>query len=176
MRVVLLTFSILMASLISAFPQPTVDTVNLEEIRAFRKISDRLATSGQITYEQIPHIKAAGFDVVVNLAVADEKRNGSEGFLVVKEGMSYVHIPVVWKEPSLRDLEMFFDVMESNKDRKVYVHCFANMRVSAFVYLYRTLKLGVSKDEALKDLHAIWDPKEQEQWVSFIVDAEAKYK
>ena len=90
--------------------------------------------------------------------------------------MSYVHIPVVWRTPSLRDLEMFFDVMESNKDRKVFVHCFANMRVSVFVYLYRTLKLGVPKKDALEDLHAIWDPTEQEQWVSFIADAEAKYK
>jgi protein tyrosine phosphatase (PTP) superfamily phosphohydrolase (DUF442 family) len=153
-----------------------VDEVTLEEIRAFRCISDQLATSGQITYEQIPDIKAAGFEVVVNLAVADEKRNASEGYLVVKEGMTYVHIPVIWTNPTLRDLQMFFDVMESNKDRKVYVHCFANMRVSAFVYLYRTIKLGVPKEKALEDLHAIWDPTEREQWVKFIADAEAKYR
>jgi protein tyrosine phosphatase (PTP) superfamily phosphohydrolase (DUF442 family) len=165
----------LLTSFGSTHPHQQTAEVNLEEIRAFRQISEQLATSGQITYEQIPDIKAAGFEVVVNLAVADDKRNGSEGFLVVKEGMSYVHIPVLWKEPSLRHLEMFFDIIESNKDRKVYVHCFANMRVSVFVYLYRTLKLGTPTDEALEDLHAIWDPSEQEQWVRFIADAEAKY-
>jgi hypothetical protein len=50
------------------------------------------------------------------------------------------------------------------------------MRVSVFVYLYRTLKLGTGQDEALEDLHAIWDPSEQEQWVKFIAAAEAAYK
>jgi uncharacterized protein (TIGR01244 family) len=172
MKVILLISIALLANL--AFPQ--VAEVPLEEIRTFHRISEHLATSGQITYDQIPDLKAAGFDLVVNLAPAHEKRNGSEGFLVVKEGMTYVHIPVELNELSLRDLEMFFDVMESNKDRKVFVHCFANVRVAVFVFLYRTLKLDVPKKDALEDLHAILDPTRQERWVRFIADAEAKFK
>jgi protein tyrosine phosphatase (PTP) superfamily phosphohydrolase (DUF442 family) len=171
-----LAYLILLASLAHAFPYQGTAEIHLEAIRAFRPISDRLATSGQITYDQIPDIKDAGFQVIVNLAVADEKRNGSEGFLVVKEGMSYIQIPVSWEKPSLEDLEMFFGVMEANRDRKVLVHCFANMRASAFVYLYRTLKRGTPNEEALEDLHAIWNPSEQEQWARLIADAKAKYK
>ena len=87
---------------------------------------------------------AAGFDVVVNLAPARWERNFEEGFRVTQAGMTYIQIPVDWQDPSLRDLELFFDVMEANEDRNVYVHCFANMRVSVFVYLYRTLRKGMS--------------------------------
>ena len=119
----------------------------LEDIRAYLRISDQLATSGQIEYQQIPAIKDAGFDVVVNLAPARKERNGEEGFLVTEQGMTYIQIPVDWENPSLRDLDLFFDVMNANQDRKVYVHCFANMRVSAFVYLYRTLELGLPEGD-----------------------------
>jgi protein tyrosine phosphatase (PTP) superfamily phosphohydrolase (DUF442 family) len=99
-----------------------------------------------------------------------------EGFLVAKEGMTYINIPVSWKEPAQRDLDLFFDVMHANEDRSVYVHCFANMRVSVFVYLYRTLELGVPEDEAREDLRVIWDPATQDQWVRFIAEAKARHK
>lgn len=140
----------------------------LENIRAYLEINDKLSTSGQIEYEEIPLLKEAGFEVVINLAPADEERNGQEGFLVTQQGITYVQIPVSWKDPAERDLQMFFDVMEANKDRKIYVHCFANMRVSAFVYLYRTLHKGISEEQARADMEKIWDPNSQEQWVRFI--------
>lgn len=146
----------------------------LEDTRAFLRISDRLATSGQIAYDTIPEIKKEGFDVVVNLAPARKERNGEEGFRVTEEGMTYVQIPVDWQNPSLRDLDLFFDVMKANQDRKVYVHCFANMRVSVFVYLYRTLKLGVSEAEARADLAKIWDPATEPQWERFIEQAKSR--
>ena len=140
----------------------------LDEITAYLKISDNLSTSGQIGYDQVALLKEEGFDIVINLAPADEARNGLEGFLVTQQGMAYIQIPVSWQNPSQRDLQLFFDVMEANKDRRVYVHCFANMRVSAFVYLYRTLHEGISEEEAKADLAKIWDPYSLEQWASFI--------
>jgi uncharacterized protein (TIGR01244 family) len=147
----------------------------LKDIHAYLRISDGLATSGQIRYEEVKNVQKAGFDVVINLAPANKERNAMEGFLVTDAGMTYVHIPVSWKEPSLRDLELFFDVMDANEDRKVYVHCFANMRVSAFVYLYRTLRLGVAEKTAREDLATIWDPATQDQWVKFIEEAKKKW-
>ena len=148
----------------------------LKDIRAYLRISDRLSTSGQIQYEQIKEVRAAGFDVVVNLAPANKERNALEGFLATEAGMTYIQIPVSWKEPSLRDLSLFFDFMDANADRKVYVHCFANMRASVFVYLYRTLRLGDAEELARQDLVAIWDPVTQEQWVQFIEEAQEKWK
>ncbi len=147
----------------------------LEAITNYVKISDHLSTSGQIAYDQIEAIKEAGFEVVVNLAPARDDANGLEGFLVVEQGMSYVHIPVSWQNPSQRDLQLFFDVMKANRDRKVFVHCFANMRVSAFVYLYRTLHQDISHEQARADLEKIWKPEELAQWDTFIKTAQMEH-
>lgn len=147
----------------------------LESVRNFQRISDRLASSGQIGYDQVPLLREAGWDVVVNLAVADEERNGQEGFLVAREGLTYVHIPVDWAAPRLSDVELFFDVMQANAGRNVYVHCFANMRASAFVYMYRTLVEGVPEDEARATMNEVWDPWELEQWGDLIDRARERH-
>ena len=144
----------------------------------FVEISDRLSTSGQITFEEITAAEKAGFEVVVNLAPARRERNFEEGFRVTEAGMTYVQIPVDWQSPSLRDLELFFDVMDANEDRQVFVHCFANMRVSVFVYLYRTLRKGVPEDEAWSEVLRVWDPGEDpetSQWPRFITAARSEF-
>ncbi|MCA9738563.1 MAG: protein tyrosine phosphatase family protein [Gemmatimonadetes bacterium] len=140
----------------------------LETVRNHQVVTERLASSGQIAYDQIPLIREAGYDVVINLAIADEARNGREGFLVAQEGLTYVHIPVVWEDPQIADVRMFFDVMRANQGRKVYVHCFANMRASAFVYLYRTLVEGVPEPDARATMNAVWDPGENEAWARLV--------
>lgn len=145
----------------------------LSEIRNYTWVSDRLASAGQIGYEQIPLLKEEGYEVVINLAVADRERNGEEGFLVVDAGLTYIHIPVDWEEPTLRDVELFYDVMRANEGRKVFVHCFANMRASAFVYLYRTMVEGVPEEEARAVMAEVWDPAEVEQWADLIRRAQA---
>ena len=155
---------------------PSQQEGGLQDIRAYLKISERLSTAGQVAYDQIPGLKEAGFNVVVNLAPARKERNGEEGFRVTEQGMTYVQIPVDWGNPSQRDLKLFFDVMEANQDRKVFVHCFANMRVSVFVYLYRTLVQGDADEAALEDLGKIWDPASQGQWKEFIRQAKANYR
>ena len=166
----------LMASVASVAPLAAQEAgpAPLETVRNFQVVSDRLASSGQIGYDQIPLIAEQGYDVVINLAIADEERNGQEGFLVAQNGLSYVHIPVDWQDPKVSDVEKFLGVMEAYKDQKVYVHCFANMRASAFVYLYRTLSEGVSEEEARATMLQVWDPAEQGQWAKLIEDATAE--
>ncbi|MEE2899204.1 MAG: protein tyrosine phosphatase family protein [Gemmatimonadota bacterium] len=166
-------FSLPVAVLLSTVLAPTVEAQQngpaaLETIRNYQVVSDRLASAGQISYEQIPLLGTQGYEVVVNLASADAERNGQEGFLVAQSGLTYVHIPVDWERPRLSDVEMFFDVMKANEDRKVFVHCFANMRASAFVYMYRTLVEGVPEPEARGTMSDIWDPDRLQQWAGLI--------
>ena len=87
----------------------------LDQIRAYVPISENFATSGQITVDQIEDIKAAGFEVIVNLATARREQNGEEAFAVAEAGLTYINIPVVWEEPTMRDLDMFFSVMQWQK-------------------------------------------------------------
>jgi protein tyrosine phosphatase (PTP) superfamily phosphohydrolase (DUF442 family) len=73
-------------------------------------------------------------------------------------GMDYVAISVAWETPTPSDLDQFVGIMAQNSDRKIFVHCAANMRASAFVYVYRLLKTDCDRKEALADLHHIWKP------------------
>jgi protein tyrosine phosphatase (PTP) superfamily phosphohydrolase (DUF442 family) len=170
------TFSLLLTA--ATAPLAAQDAVPapapLETVRNFQVVSDRLASSGQIAYDQIPLIAERGYDVVINLAIADEERNGEEGFRVAQSGLAYVNIPVDWQAPQVDDVRAFLGVMEAFRNQKVYVHCFANMRASAFVYLYRTLSEGVPEEEARATMLAVWDPAEQGQWARLIEDAKAE--
>ena len=56
-----------------------------------------------------------------------------------------------------------------------YSHCFANMRASAFVYLYRTLVEGDAEATALATMNEVWDPGELQQWADLIQRAQAEY-
>jgi protein tyrosine phosphatase (PTP) superfamily phosphohydrolase (DUF442 family) len=84
-------------------------------------------------------------------------------------GMEYVAIPVIWEAPTQADLRRFFAVMDANQDRRLFVHCAANMRVSVFLFLYRIVRLGMSESEAEIDLHRIWRP--ERWWDAFIEDS-----
>jgi protein tyrosine phosphatase (PTP) superfamily phosphohydrolase (DUF442 family) len=76
-------------------------------------------SAGQIGSGQIALLREEGYEVVINLAVADEDRNGREGFLVAQSWMTYVHIPVDWQQPLISDVEMFFDVMRADLIERV---------------------------------------------------------
>jgi protein tyrosine phosphatase (PTP) superfamily phosphohydrolase (DUF442 family) len=139
----------------------------LSEIYNFRAIGERLGTAGQPTADQFRTVRAAGFEVVINLALpTSDNALANEGSIVAGLGMSYVHLPVNFEAPSSDNLRAFCAVMDAFDGRRVFVHCAANMRVSAFVFLYRVLRQRVDIDDAEHDLHAIWEP--DEIWSCFI--------
>lgn len=139
----------------------------LAEIYNFRALGDRLGTAGQPTESQLQAIREAGFEVVINLALpTSDNALANEGSIVTGLGMSYVHVPVNFQVPLVGDFKTFCGIMKAVEGRKVFVHCAANKRVSAFLFLYRVLQHQVSLPEAEKDLHAIWAP--DEAWSEFI--------
>src|SRR5258706_5653957 len=139
----------------------------LSEIYSFRAVGDRLGTAGQPTERQFRMVREAGFEAVINLALpTSDNALANEGSVVTGLGMSYVHIPVDFKAPTAQDFRAFCRVMEAFDARPVFVHCAANMRVSAFVFLYRVLRQGVAIPEAEQDLHKIWQP--DQVWSRFI--------
>ena len=140
---------------------------SLSEIHSFRAVGDKLGTAGQPTQEQFRHVREAGFEAVINLALPTSVNAlVNEGSVVTGLGMSYIQIPVEFKAPTAQDFRVFCRVMEAFDGRPVFVHCAANKRVSAFVFLYRVLRQHVATPEAEHDLHAIWQP--DEVWSRFI--------
>lgn len=149
--------------------------LQLTEIYNFLPIDKRWATAGQPTAEQFLAIAQAGYEVVINLGMRDSPRAlADEGSLVIAQGLDYIAIPVVWEAPTSENLTTFFAAMTANTEKQCFVHCIANMRVSAFSFLYRVLVLGVPIDEARQTLHQIWEPNPI--WQQFIDEQLTKHK
>lgn len=146
-----------------------MDESTLQGIYNYRRLTDRLATAGQPTEAELAVIAQAGYEVVVNLALHDAEYSlPDERKTVESSGMRYVHIPVEWARPLRSDLERFFGVMDEMSDKRVFVHCAANKRVSAFIALYRILRLGWPRDAAFAEMHAVWEP--DAVWTRFLND------
>lgn len=140
---------------------------DLDAIINYFPYAPNLATGGQPTPAQLDALAAAGYEVVINLAMPTSTNAlPNEAELAAAAGMDYIAIPVVWENPTLDDLARFFEAMDATANRRVFVHCALNWRVSSFMYLYRVLKLGVPREEAVWDLLSIWEP--DETWSAFI--------
>src|SRR6266478_5763168 len=119
-----------------------------ETIYNWRRLDDRITTSGQPTEPQLADIHALGVKHIVNLGLhTHEKALSDEAASVSRLGMTYIHIPVDFQNPTDQDFEQFCSVMERLKEVSVHVHCIANYRVSAFFYRYRRDVLGMDETQ-----------------------------
>jgi protein tyrosine phosphatase (PTP) superfamily phosphohydrolase (DUF442 family) len=142
-------------------------TPSLQKIEAFLPISPTLATSGQPTTEQFSDILAQGYSLVINLATsASSNWNPDEKAIVEGLEMEYVGIPIDWETPTLNDYQNLADLLDKNSDRKIWVHCAKNMRVSAMIYLYHRLRKGYTEETSRRYLEQIWQPNQT--WQNFI--------
>ena len=145
----------------------------LDDIKNFISVSDRLGTAGQPSEAQLPEIAAAGFEVVVNLGLLDPRYClADEAGSVANLGLDYHHIPVDFNAPQRGDLERFFSVMDASRDKKVFVHCAANYRVSSFVALYHEARQRWSPQQGDAHMRRVWEPNDT--WTRFIAESRAR--
>lgn len=138
------------------------------------QVFDGLWTSGQLSEHDISTLPALGIELVVNLALPSSNNAlPREAELVTGLGMAYVHIPVVWECPDPAQFDQFVGVLQAFADRKVWVHCARNMRVSAFVYLYRKCVMGEADERAAFPMREVWRPNGV--WQEFIDRVAATY-
>ena len=136
-------------------------------ILAFLELSERLATAGQPTEEELPAIRDAGYEVVVNLALPTSTGAlDDEAASVARLGLEYVALPIDFERPRVETALRFFDVLDRFRDRRLFVHCAANMRVSALMFAYRVARGEMSREEAADDLELIWVPNPT--WARYI--------
>lgn len=131
------------------------------------QIFDWLWTSGQPTATDIARMPSLGIKTVFNLALPSSPGAlPDENQLVTSLGLTYIHQPVIWESPQKADFIRFSRLLGSLHGQPVWLHCAMNMRVSAFVYLYRRLALNHDHATAAPPMLAIWQPNET--WQAFI--------
>ncbi|AHF03914.1 hypothetical protein MARPU_08575 [Marichromatium purpuratum 984] len=123
------------------------------------QVFDWLWTSGQLSEADIAALPRLGVDTVINLAppTAHNALPG-EAEHITALGLSYIQIPVDWEQPQISDYQTFSVLLRAlqREGRRVWVHCARNMRVSAFVYLYRRIELGEAEEVARFPMREVW--------------------
>ncbi|MEP4484979.1 MAG: protein tyrosine phosphatase family protein [Halioglobus sp.] len=133
------------------------------------QVTEHIASSGQPTEEQFNDIASDAYEVVINLAMPDHKNSiANEGSLVTSLGMTYIHIPVPFDAPSEEDFARFSGYMDALENKKVWVHCIVNARVSAFLFRYLQANRGFSAADAKTPLLEQWLPQMDNVWKEFI--------
>ncbi len=144
-----------------------------EAIRNWRRLDDRVTTSGQPTEGELASLCELGVKHVINLALhTHPDALPDEAASVTALGMSYVHIPVEFERPTEDDFNRFCVAMAELGEAPVHVHCIVNARVSAFLYRYRRDVLGMDEREARTAMESVWRPGGV--WAQFIGDNAAE--
>lgn len=134
------------------------------------QVFDWLWSSGQVSERDIQRMLPLGIEAVINLATpASSNALRGEAELVAQEGISYFQIPVAWENPKLTQLDQFIHLMKAFEGKNIWVHCALNMRVSAFIYLYRRIVGKEDEKAAAWPMHEVWEPNDT--WRAFIARA-----
>lgn len=139
------------------------------EILNWRRLDERITTSGQPSEAQLAAIAGLEVSGVINLGLhTHERALADEAASVAALGMNYVHIPVEFDAPTEANYQRFRAAMAEAGNASVHVHCIVNARVTAFLYRYQTEVLGAPEAEARAMLESVWRPGGV--WASFIGD------
>lgn len=154
--------------------EPGAKEPQIAGIFNFLDLDDSLATGGQPSAEEFASLARAGYETIINLGLHDDPRYSlrDEPGCVLALGMEYIHIAVQFDNPTRQDLESFFDAMDRRR-RKTFIHCAANKRVTAFLGLYRAIKLGWPPKKAFDLMNEIWEP--DAIWSAFIARMLSQY-
>ncbi len=138
-----------------------------EGIFNYLKVSSRIATAGQPLKHEIPGILENGTEIVISLVPRGvETEVPGEQDLFEQGGLVFERIPVVWEAPKKDDFQKFLDKMAQYREKQLFIHCEANMRVSVFMALYHIIVEGWKVHDAMAGVREIWNPNEI--WREFI--------
>ena len=140
----------------------------IKKIYNYHRVKGFFDTSGQPSKEQLELIAREGYKAVINLAPNSliESSVFNEKEILSNANVEFIHIPVDFKQPKQENFDEFVAQVLKFKNEKIWIHCAANMRVSAFVYKYRREILNLPHNEIVDDLKTVWIPNKN--WRSFL--------
>jgi len=142
--------------------------MSTSEIYNSIQINDRLLTAGQPTEDQLRAAAEEGFTAVINLVPPGSLNElPDEAGLVRELGLTYVHIPVDWQNPTDGDFDDFVAALDRLSNAKLLIHCAANYRVTAFYGLYAQKRLGWTEADAEALRARVWEG-DYPVWEAFV--------
>jgi uncharacterized protein (TIGR01244 family) len=162
--------------LISALLQAPAAQADLPPIQKFLQVTPEFCTGAQPRMEHFAKLKADGVKMVLNLRQPSEHRADEERDAVMKAGLKYHNIPVVYSAPTDANADEFLKITDDPANRPMFIHCTAAIRVGAFWALRRAVRDGVAIDAALEEGRKVGMNKDPhlEEFVRKYVAAHAK--
>jgi protein tyrosine phosphatase (PTP) superfamily phosphohydrolase (DUF442 family) len=149
--------------------------MTVEDTFNFRRVTDRVTTSGLVNAEQLATLGSEGYQAVINLLPDSyEHAVHEEPDIVRGQGLDYVYIPVDFAAPTHDDFVAFSDAMDVHADDTVHVHCAANYRVSAFYGLYAQSRGRCTAAEADALIQDLWNSDDYPAWTEFMAAERAR--
>lgn len=147
--------------------EDSVETHDINDLHKYLKYSEVFASSSQPSAQELKLIAKSGVERVIYIAM--DNSHGAlenEAEIVKSLGMEYVHIPVDFKNPELKDFQDFVAIMQSSPEKNTLLHCQVNLRASTFSFLYRAIFQNVPIAKAKEDMDSIWEPNKD--WFKYI--------
>ncbi len=161
--------TLMLTMTLAAIPSPALAQVLLRAPPNTIPITPRLTISGQPSAGWLETLGSRGVEAVIYLAplsvgdaVPEEPR------ILARQQIEFIHIPIVFNQPSSADFDQFSTAMTRLADKNVLVHCQINMRASSMVFLYRTIVGKESPQVAYADVEKVWIP--DGLWKNFMQD------
>ena len=114
----------------------------------YNRASDRLATAGELTTDDIAGLWDMGFDVVVDVRPAAPEVIAEERRLVEAQGLAYYHLPYTDEGVAETDLAAFNTLIADPQALRILVHCKRGSRAGGFVATHY-LSVGADRGFAL---------------------------
>jgi protein tyrosine phosphatase (PTP) superfamily phosphohydrolase (DUF442 family) len=94
--------------------------MSIEDAYNFRRINERLTTSGLVTVAQLLDLQGDGYDAVINL-LPDTHAHAvpGEARIVEESGLDYVYIPVDFDAPTHTDLDLLAEARPDGSVKSV---------------------------------------------------------
>jgi protein tyrosine phosphatase (PTP) superfamily phosphohydrolase (DUF442 family) len=132
--------------------QPASD---VGSIRNFLRVSTDVCTGGQPRPEHFAALKADGVKAVLNLRTPGEHRADEEEAAVKAAGMTYFSVPVVYTAPTDESVDAFLRITDDPRNRPLFIHCTAAIRVGAYWMIRRVLRDHWTWDAALAEARKV---------------------
>jgi uncharacterized protein (TIGR01244 family) len=124
-------------------------------IRNFLRIDPNFCTGGQPNMQQLEKLKTEGITTIINLRTADEYNVAQEEAKAKELGLKYFNIPVVYTAPKEEQATEFLKIMSDTKNRPVFIHCTAAIRVGAFWLIKRVIQDGWTFEAAEQEAQKV---------------------